>query len=342
MAKKIGIMLCILIGIVLLVYFITSMYFASQINSLLVEAKKGGEIVSLAERKSSGELTEENRAFYYINAGALVNLSIEELPENPQDIMDYYNKYEGKIEVELINNQKVLTFIEQARDCKKCNFCFEYSEGFEMNFPGLAGLRSVSQLLTLSAISAIANENYEEALEKCRQNLLMGKDVNDTAFLYSYTKSLAIMENALKPLEYMGDNNINADYKAIIKELEEINSAFNENMIKTLETERASGLELYRKILTNQLEEENGGGSPILTYIGKPYVLADELYYLKYMNKMIGNVKKENSSHFKQDKISKYYMLSNMLIPDFNKVVERKSSVIEKSRNVIERLKNRR
>lgn len=72
----------------------------------------------------------------------------------------------------------------------------------------------------------------------------------------------------------------------------------------------------------------------------KPYILADKLNYIKYMSNLIEQVQKNPSEELNQPELSKYYIISKMLIPSIKRAAEQNTKIINSCNELFDGLGN--
>ena len=343
-----------ILAVLLTAYFNLNLKFSYEINKELAKAKKGGQITELSGLEKEF-LRRENRAKLYLAAAEIVN--IEKCSYN-DGMTGIYNENKEEIKKELLNNQMALDIMEKAVTLSASNFNYEFEKGFTGHIPNFLALRQVAQLLAFKAMDDIDCGNYDEAVKRCAQGLSLSKDLaSEGGMLINHMISVAIARIALQPLEYMADQGIKADYGPAVREMQFIRDNWNETFAKCLEGERTMAVDAYRRLINNDRVILDGMGIPdeniffsvfynLITYdteglfktcifnklvmkIAKPYLLADELHYVKNMNRMIKEVRNNPSEEFNYDGIINKYMLSSMLIPNMNKAREHNIKMIE-------------
>jgi len=238
---------------------------------------------------------------------------------------------------ELEKNKALFEIMNRAFSLEGCDFEIEYEKGVEADLPNLMNLRKTGQLLILKAIDNIEEGNYDNAVNNCAMCLLLGTDLSDTKVVICFMTGLSLIEKAEVPLKYMLKKGFKADYEPVKTGLNTIVSSFKDNMVKTLEVERLCGINLFRSIGRRDLPSSYKSGTftgPMLI-IAKPYILADELYYMRYMKKIIDDMKKNPPASFQQPPVSENYVLSNLLITNLNKAFEENEDIIKECEELL-------
>jgi hypothetical protein len=290
----------------------------------------------------------------------------------------YYRENKDKIADSLGKNQVVLDIMDKSMTFNKCNFNLDYEKGFEMTVPNYLQLRTVAYLLTMKAFDDMDKGRYEQAVLRSIQCVKMGEDIaNEHGFLINDMVSIAIMKIGITPLQYMLQKNIEANYAPAVNELSSIRNSLSEYFIKSLQAERACGIDGFNKLLANKAPDmadftnktlsqdlisglistitginvtydgtksikNNVSVMTLLSIFGlsdyenikinfvnkytlaivKPYVLANELNYLRSMNKLIDDVKANPEGELKRSEPKKFYIISYMIIPNMQKAQE--------------------
>lgn len=326
------------ISIVLLVaYFNLNFYLNYQINRELNRIKSEGEIIDLSEMKGN-YICKDNRATLYIAAGEIINFD-NYSSENP---ITYYEKHEQEICAAFDENKTVLEIMEIAMTKSKCNFHLDYEKGVEMIIPNFCQLRKVAHLLSAKAIEDIKNENYPQAVERITQCLIMGKDFcNSKGGVTTHMMGINFINVASESLNYMIENKIKTDYSSVIKVMNEIKSSGNENLIKSLEIERACGIDCYKniflqgKLIVDSSNQENiHVFSRYSRFILRPYMLADELYYIKYTSRILDKIQNFPKEEVKQEAVSDHYIFSSLVVFNMEKAFLRHQEVLNNCRKL--------
>jgi len=257
--------------------------------------------------------------------------------EKEEDLIAYYRANKKEIKNELEKNKALFEIMNRAFSLEGCDFEIEYEKGVEADLPNLMNLRKTGQLLILKAIDNIEEGNYDNAVNNCAMCLLLGTDLSDTKVVICFMTGLSLIEKAEVPLKYMLKKGFKADYEPVKTGLNTIVSSFKDNMVKTLEVERLCGINLFRSIGRRDLPSSYKSGTftgPMLI-IAKPYILADELYYMRYMKKIIDDMKKNPPASFQQPPVSENYVLSNLLITNLNKAFEENEDIIKECEELL-------
>ncbi|MEQ8225747.1 MAG: hypothetical protein ABRQ37_25770, partial [Candidatus Eremiobacterota bacterium] len=94
---------------------------------------------------------------------------------------------------------------------------------------------------------------YDQAVLRSIQCVKMGGDMaNEHGFLISDMVAVAIIKIGITPLQYMLQNNINANYGTSVNELSCIRNSLGDDFIKSLQAERACGIDAFNKMLANK------------------------------------------------------------------------------------------
>lgn len=367
----------ITIAVIVIAYLNINFCLNYKINGEIQKLKSNGQVTELYQLEKEF-VRSENRAALYLAAGdvAYKNSEFSDFPQEEQDIMNFYEKNKEKIKEDLEKNNLSLELMEQSMDFANCNFKYQYEKGFEMQVPNFLALRKTAQVLVFKAMDDIDQGNYDEALKRCSQCLSLGIDLaNENSPLINHMISVAIVKIGLMPLKYMADNNINADYSIVSQELKTIKDTWGEVYIKSLEAERTFGMDAYKRLLNNTfplgdyfffpgnldsnvwfLTFKNMLGSDItgkdlensivklafnkiIVTVAKPYILADELHYIKCMNMMIEKIKKDPTAEINIDEFINKYMISAMLIPNLSKASMHNQTAISDCNDLLKKLK---
>jgi len=311
----------ITLSVLLIAYINLNMYLSHQISCETERIRKEEEIINLSDL-CQDRVRQGNRASLYLAAAELVLFE----HHSSENIVTYYNSNREVIKEELAKNEKVFLLMDEVLKRDKCNFEFDYEDGFAMMIPNFLQMRNLAHLLATKAIEDMEMGNYDKAVERCAQCLAMGKDLSDThGAIISHMMGLAIANIGIRPLEYMMENGVKADYAPAIKELNNIKSEFQENFVKSLEAERAFGIDHYDRVILNGQLMDCQTGEKFVTCWNKlrfpirPYMLADKLYYIRYMSNIIDKVQENPSGELNQEEISKYYIFSQLIIPGVSK-----------------------
>jgi len=325
--------LLICMAVFLLLYLNLNMYLSHQIKEEIQKAGLKGEIINL-ERVGKERIKYNNRALIYLAAGELVelNLTPEEFPHRDREPGKYYRENKERIDKELEKNEIVLALMDEAYERSECDFAIEYEKGMEMYTPGLIKLKDIAYLLSMKAMKDMEAVDYDSAIKRCSQCLKMAKDVSDTRTVIGHMIALRIIGAGIKPLKYMEENKIHACYAPVINELLIINKSLNKNFIQTLELERTIWVDCWEKSFNDPSMTDPYVNNSSIFYavtwyciihpLLKPYFLSEELYYIRYMNELIDEIRKEPSADFVQKEPSKYRIYSSRCIPNFGKALE--------------------
>jgi len=336
----------VILGILLIGYFNLNMYFNYHINNELERLKKAGEITSLDEMVKEYVRGGNNRGNIYLGAGELVEIDRKHLPPQDGDIMKYYEKYTEEIKTALEKNQVVLDMMDRASTKSNFSFNHDYKKGFEMRIPNYLKLRSIAQILEMKAIDDISCGNYDQAVIRCARCLSLGRDIGDeNGFLINHMISVAIINIGTRPLDYMMRNNIKANYTPAREQLNLIRSSFNTRFIKSLEAERTTGVNFYEKLtslepLDSSYLEMGPLNKPYGRVLMKPYILADKLYYIKYMSNVIEQVQANPSGEINQPELSKYYIISKLITPSIKRAAEQNTKIVNICNELFDGLEN--
>jgi len=364
------------IAVLLVAYFNFNFSMNYKINQELNKAKKDGQITELSQLMKE-RVRSDNRAPMYIAAGELADINKDYTSE--KNMIDNYQKNKEKLQEDFAKNQVVFDIMDKVSTKHQCNFNLDYEKGFQMLIPNFLQMRTLSQLLALKAFDDIEKGNYDDAVKRCTQCLSFAKDLSsEHGSLIQQMIAICIANIGMEPIKYMVKNKIEANYVPVYNELNNIKSSGMENFIKSIEAERTSGVDFYQKfyrdqeilsfigcgfsrdnvwfltlcnifsIDSNKAQNDvtifiNKTKSFILNCIGKiakPYILADELSYVKYMNKLVENLKKNPDQQIICPEISKYYILSNFFIPNISKAHGRQIEVITDCSNLINEINN--
>ncbi|MEQ8168466.1 MAG: hypothetical protein ABRQ38_06190 [Candidatus Eremiobacterota bacterium] len=325
----------LIIGILLITYFNINMYFNHHINSELNRLKKDGEITHLKELVRA-PVRGDNRANLYFGAGEILDIKRTAAPPLDGDIIKYYETNKDKIKVEMERNRIALDIMDRVSTKSKFSFNLDYEKGFAMKVPNYLQLRSLAQLLEMKAIDEINSGNYEQAVIRCAQCLALGRDIGEeNGCLINHMISIAIIRIGTAPLDYMMKNHIVTDYRPAVEQLNLIKGSLNTGFIKSLEAERAAGINFYELLSSNEPVQDSylelGPLSKRYSrIIVKPYILADKLYYIKYMSNLIDQVQKNPSGEINQPELSKYYIFSKILTPSIKRAAEQNTKIVNK------------
>ncbi len=335
----------VILGILVIGYFNLNMYFNYHINNELQRLKKSGEITTVNELVKE-HVRGNNRANLYLGAGEMVEINRSHTPRGDCDIIKYHEQYREEIKTTLEKNQVVLDIMDRASTKPNFSFNPDYKKGFEMKVPNYLQLRSVAQILEMKAIDDIACGNYDQAVIRCAQCLSLGRDIGEeNGFLINHMISIAIISIGTQPLDYMMKNNIKANYTPAREQLNLIRSSWNTRLLKSLEAERASGISFYEKLTSlepvdSSYLEMGPFNKPYGRALMKPYILADKLYYIKYMSNLIEQVRKNPSGEIKQTELSKYYIISRILTPSIKRAAEHNTKIVNSCNELFDGLGN--
>ncbi|HPZ07261.1 MAG TPA: hypothetical protein PL110_04055 [Candidatus Eremiobacteraeota bacterium] len=243
------------------------------------------------------------------------------------------------------------------------NLDYEKGFGTPPPIPNFLNMRKVNYLLSFKAFNDIEEGRYSDALIKINQCLNIGKSfLDENSSLLSQMMAAIFINIGMEPLFYMVENHIEADYRPVINTLSSIKNSCNENFIKSLQVERTRGMDGFKKLTNNTLSSvelevfeitlikvnKYESNSFIMTFLNilnikediqinltkylnkytisflKPWILADELYYVKSINKMIDILQKNPEGEVKQEEPAGYYLISSNLIPN----IERAYSIV--------------
>jgi len=324
----------LILGILFIGYLNLNMYFNYHINKELQRLKQAGEITSLDEMVKEYVRGGNNRANIYLGAGELADINRSHVPPQDGDIIKYHEKYTEEIKTALEKNQVVLDIMDRASTKSNFSFNHDYKKGFEMRIPNYLQLRSIAQILEMKAIDDISCGNYDQAVIRCTQCLALGRDIGEeNGFLINHMISVAIINIGTGPLDYMMRNNIKANYTPAREQLNLIRSSFNTRFIQSLESERSAGVNFYEKLTS--LEPVDGSylemgplNKPYVRVLMKPYILADKLYYIKYMSNLIKQVQTNPSGEINQPELSKYYLISRIITPSIKRATEQNTKIV--------------
>jgi len=338
--KRILVIILSTLCIFFLVYLTSLLYLGFQIKGEIQQIKSRGEITDFSELKRDIP-SDNNRALLYNEASVVISLNLQGIPEKEEDLIAYYRANKKEIKNELKKNKALFELMNRAFSLEGCDFEIEYEKGVEADLPNLMNLRKTGQLLILKAIDNIEEGNYDNAVNNCAMCLLLGTDLSDTKVVICFMTGLSLIEKSRVPLRYMLKKGFKADYEPVKTRLNTIVSSFKGNMVKTLEVERLCGINLFRQIGRRDLPSSYKSGTftgPMLI-IAKPYILADELYYMRYMKKIIDDMKKNPPASFQQPPVSENYVLSNLLITNLNKAFEENEDIIKECEELLKSFK---
>jgi len=316
---------------------------------------------------------EDNRAKLYLAAAEMVKFGDFQFEKN---IRETYEKHREIIKQDIENNTEALALMENAMTMTKCNFDYQFEKGFDAPVPNFLNIRKSARLLALKAMVDIDEGKYDEAVARCTQCLSLGTDLaKEHGALINHMISVAIVMIGMEPLKYMSEKGIDANYGPAIEKMCYIKENWNEDFTKSLECERTMGVDAYRRVINNTpspLIDElpdlfdadsnlllktllytvgigkeastssaylKGIISKVFIILAKPYLLSDELHYIRCMNKMIKEVKGNPEGEIIYDDIYNKYMLSSILIPNIVKANDNNVKTIKECSELIENLK---
>lgn len=313
-------------------------YMTGHLSALLKEAGEKGEIISFSQVTGEKIPDNENRALVYFQACKDVNFSW--FSDRPEELYDTYKENKEKIRTELKKNEKILTLFEELFTREGCNFELDYEKGFEMKFPmDFNKLKQVRFLLAMKAIDDIEHKNYGNAVKVCNEALILSRDLNNTLPLFFYTMSLIHMEYAMEPLNMVASKKVKMNYQSVLGELQTVKERFNKNFIKTVELERIASLYNYDILITQGYNQGNQmPGRTHFIMITKPYIMADKIYYFKYMSRYIDKLKKSGIIEPFDEKISTHYIFASMIIFNFSKICDKYNDLIKENNRLIDEL----
>lgn len=234
-------------------YFSLTGKFNYEIGAELRKLKKAGEVTELSELGTKEIVRDDNRAQLYYSAGEMVNFDFRSPVNEVKDIEGYYRENKDKIADSIEKNRVVLDIMDKSMTFNKCSFNFDYEKGFDMPVPNYLQLRTVAYLLTMKAFDDIDKGRYDQAVLRSVQCIKMGGDMaNEHGFLISDMVAIAIIKIGIMPIQYMLQNNINANYGTAVNELSCIRNSLGDDFIKSLQAERACGIDAFNKLLANK------------------------------------------------------------------------------------------
>lgn len=347
--KKKLVTLSIIIGIfilgIFLIYFSASAYINSQINKELNDIKSRGEIISLSEFKKESVPEGENRALLYKTAIENLNKTLGITYPSQGKFVEYYKYYQEnkeKIKSELGKNDKVFALMEETSMRNECNFEIDYENGMNAKLPDLLALRSIVQWMTIKAIDEMEEKNYDKALDYSSRCLLLARDMDNENFPVIHIVACAIIQIAIEPVNYMAENQIKANFEPVTAELELIHGSIKDNLLKSLEAERASGIDAFDKYLNLKGIDGKPAGplESIKIIVAKPYYLADKLYYIRYISQGIDDIRKDNTVKAFEDS---NYTISNIIainLPNLIKINQETDKACSELLEKLEKIKN--
>jgi len=137
----------------------------------------------------------DNAALLYYQAFLLYEKPDETMSKMLTDFHDGKIGANEAIEQHIENNHRVIDFIVTAADTPKCDWGYDYSQGFDMVMPNLAQLRRATFLIEADAKLLGVQGNYKTALDRCLSMHKMALHAADRTII-SYLVAIAISARA--------------------------------------------------------------------------------------------------------------------------------------------------
>jgi len=318
---------------------ILSLVLGRMVASEIARLKARGEPVSMAELAGPPIPNEQNAAFVYMGAFQAIFTRTEQQDFDALGRFlkpTEYGEPVSPAEAERIvaRYPKAIPFVRRAVEMPECRFPVNWEEGFNAMFPHLSSVRHLSQLLGATAVLDARSGRVDEALDSIELGLRMSECLKDEPSLISQlarTHSVTVMTGCLREVLRRGDIN-ETRARRLSDTLARINTT--SGCVRAMQGERAEGLWLFDRIKTKGAAATFAPdpvplGSTLrieASYLGRPLLHADELAYIRMMNRVVDGAalsyreyRARGLDSLDLPDIPGYAALSNLLCPVFTR-----------------------
>ncbi|MCL5773012.1 MAG: hypothetical protein M1536_01335 [Firmicutes bacterium] len=325
-------LLIIFLCLYIFLYFGSGWILSQKVDNEINSIKQKGEFYEIYQIIPPRIPDEENAAKFYTDAIERIPTAgypiYEELPGD-KNYSEYFNKHKGEIRQELESKKEVVNLLIKAYNKPKCRFNLDYEKGLEMKILNFIKIRRIAQDMAIKAYYDLENNEIQKAVDDCVYELRFLKNLNTNNY---YLFALACNESLQKiisgPIKIMIERSIKTDYSKLIKELSLLEKEMDGAFFRVLQGGRVMGIEYFKKLsVSNTPLQYILAGTSISSeikttieygFFKRPFILYDELFYLRYMKKVTEAIKEGQTDEFYPEPPDMNNLfISNALIIDF-------------------------
>ena len=294
-----------------LVIFLATTFTYAQPENILAKLKKQGFTTSLSEveKKYYPPISGKNAADIYLKAFKLVpsNKShhkkivdqveafIKENKEIPKTMQKTIGKHLGQ-------NRQILTLLKQAQQIEQCRFPLDFSQGYAIKRHSVLHVKYVAELLELEAVTYIANNKPDLALQKIQTCLQCSQRQKSIPILICYIIGTLAEKKILNCCQYLMNQ-----CKLSKAQIQTLSNCIQKmltgpSLEPPLSFEMATGIDVFQKIKSGKIFELNDGKSHILdkikvfAYRASGKFDQDYSYYINHISLLLNICKVNNLS----------------------------------------------
>ncbi|MCL5036421.1 MAG: hypothetical protein M1269_04800 [Chloroflexi bacterium] len=342
--SKMTTILLLLVLALLLAFYVPGEILKGKIQKEITAARQKGEPVSIDEMIPGDVPPSENAAPLYSAAIELVEMY--DLPKPEGDLLEYYRRNKSTVLDVLDKNRLTFELLEKGYKRPGCKYKLHYEDGFAMRIPNYMNVRSIARLSAFKAFHEIETGQYDKAAETLACALKFVRTLQPDIYLINQMIKVACRNILTEPLNLLAASGKAGKYPALQKEIREIASNGNNEMVLSLYGERATGIKAIKdvvngksEILKSEILNQMGSTSkPLSVYLelympGKPLLLYDELHYLRHWRKTLDAVDSGTSLPVYKS-VPLCTFLSDIITPNMQRAVDNNRQTVDKYREL--------
>jgi hypothetical protein len=317
-------------------YWLSYVSLSSAVNQEINKIKQHAEIYSLIQIISPIIDSKTNAAPYYQKA--LKNIPAFDFSfycNSYVTIQKYLAEHKKEVTTKLTQPEYNQIFIElkESYTKPKCRFDVNYEKIFQsynlqtdIGLIHYAGAIPLCQFMAVKAANEIEDNKIALALDSCVYALRFTRNLYQGTLQGSSMYPLAIIQHCLNinyyPIMEMAARGVKADYRKIISEINLLLREQNNGFYRALQNQRVLDLFFFKSKDMNlnfinfffrarcyYSIPQQLYWFAIYKFAKQPFILCNELFYLRYMGEALNAVKENKNFDWNLNKIPKPYMI---------------------------------
>ena len=134
----------------------------------------------------------DNAAVLYYKASLMYEAPEGDLGKQLSNFVKGDIEINDAISTLLASEQDAIETVTAAAKVSKCQWGYDYSEGFDLQLPVLAHMRNLSRIVLADAIVQIEQKNWSAAIQHCRTTYAMANHLKTDSILICNLVGIAI------------------------------------------------------------------------------------------------------------------------------------------------------